>query len=234
MKRTTWYHEMGFFSNPFSTKPSSFDDEVRGYDIKIVKINKKIAESNIVFIHGKYGTGKTSILKGIIAGFRGKKRVIYYNCNQSERSIDFNRLLINAGGFFRRLFRIRKKNMIILLDEAQDMNKKDISQTKKYYDDGFFRSIIFVSTNEDIGLTKELKELVKENTFRLNTVNKKEAVKIIRKRIGELEYISDKNISMIFAKNRNPRAFLKNCEDVFRSAYEIGKKSITKKDIKKI
>lgn len=234
MKNLTWYNKIGFYNNPFSIKPAAFDNDVLGYDKIISEVNASVATSSIVFVQGKYGTGKTTILKGIIAEFGGKKKVIYYNCNESYRSIDFDRLLINAGCFFSRLFGIRKKGKIILLDEAQDMNKKDLKHALKYYNEGFFSSIVFVSTKDDIGMSDTLKIIVKKNKYKLGIITPKQAIELVRKRIGDLEIISDKDIISIFSKNKNPRAFLKNCEDVFREAVESGNKKVTKKHINKI
>ena len=86
MKKLTWFHELGFFDNPFSIKPAAFDNELMGYSQVIKEINDKVAGSYIVFISGEYGTGKTTVLKKIINEFKGKKQVIYYNYNQSEKS----------------------------------------------------------------------------------------------------------------------------------------------------
>ena len=238
MKKLTWYHELGFFNNPFSIKPMAFHNELMGYYQTVSDITEKIVESSIIFISGEYGTGKTTVLKKLIgkfraSGFEGKK-IIYYNCNQSEKSINYDRLLINAGGFLRRLFGIRRKNMIILLDEAQDMNKKDIEQVKSYYDSGFFKSVVLVSKSENIKLTEELEEAIGENAFRLGDMTRAEAVIMIRKRIGDLKFISDQIIVKIFSENENSRAFLKNCEDVCRYAFENGDEIITEEHIKNV
>lgn len=226
MKNLTWYNKIGFFSNPFSIKPAAFHNELFGHNQTIKKVNEKIENSKVVFLSGNYGTGKTTVLKGIIRNFKqGKfegKNVIYYNCNQSEKPIDYYRLLVNAGGFLRRLFRIRKKNMIILLDEIQDMNKKDMTQLKKYYTDGFFRAIVLVSKYDDVELTDELKSVIGKNKFKLENMSKNEAIKMIRKRIGDLKFISNDMIIKIFNKNENSRSFLKNCEDVCRHAFSEG------------
>ena len=125
---------------------------------------------------------------------------------------------------------MRKKNMIILLDEAQDMIKKDVEQAKNYHDEGFFKSVIFVSKKEDI--TKELEDLIGKNKFKLGIIDKTEAVRIVRKRIGNLKFISDQNIIKIFNKNNNPRIFLKNCEDICRYAFENDSKEVTEEHIK--
>jgi len=128
--------------------------------------------------------------------------------------------LIGAGGFFRRLFGIRRKEMIIFLDEMQDMNQKDLDQVKKYYDDGFFKSVVFVSKYDDLDLGEDLEYLIGKNKFKLGNMTKPEAVKMVRERIGNLKFVSDSMIVKIFEKDKNSRSFLKNCEDVCRVAFE--------------
>ncbi len=231
MKKLTWYHELGFYSNPFSIKPAAFHNDLFGYDILIDKLNEQVYNSNILFIHGAYGTGKTTILKKIINEFRGKRKVIYYNCNKHEGSIDFDGLLIGAGNFFSRLFKIKKKNMIMLLDEAQDLNKKDMDNVKTYFEQDFFRSVIFVSKKEDIFLPVGIKKIIGKNYYDLNNISQDEAVTMIRKRIGDLQFLSDEMIIRIFKRNKNPRAFLKNCEDVCRNTFNDGAEKVTSKDV---
>ena len=124
--------------------------------------------------------------------------------------------------------------MIILLDESQDMNKKDINKVREYYDKDYFKSMIFISKREDIHITKELKDLIGENKFQVNDLTEKDAVEIIRKRIGGLRFISDHNIIKIFKKNKNPRAFFKNCENIFRYSFEKGAKVIKEEHIRRI
>ncbi len=232
MKKTTWYHELGFYSNPFSIKPAAFHNQVLGYEGILDDINTKIYNSNIIFIHGPYGTGKTTILKAIIDKIKGKKRVIYYNCNKIEGSINFNRLLTNSGGFFRWLLGIKKKNMIILLDEAQDLNKKDFFNLKSYFENGYFNSIVLVSKKLDINLPANLKKIIgKDNNYDLSFLSLDEAIVLIRKRIGDLQFLRDAIIIKIFKKNKNPRAFLKNCEEICRNAFELGAEKVTDKHV---
>ena len=63
---------------------------------------------------------------------------------------------------------------------------------------------------------------------------KDDAVKLSRNRIGDLKFISDDNLVKIFMKNRNPRAFLRNCENVFKYAYENGAQNVNDEHIKDI
>jgi hypothetical protein len=234
MKNITWFNKLGFDSNPFSFKPAAFHNEFFGFDDLLLDINKKISESNILFIHGPYGTGKTTILKRIINTFKGKRRVIYYNCNKSVGSINFNRLLINAGWFFNKLFRVRTKNRILLLDEAQDLNKKDFSNIKSYFENKSFKSIILVSKKTDINLPNELKKIIgKDNNFGLGDISSDEAITLIRMRIGDLQFLTDNMVLKIFKKNKNPRAFLKNCEEVCRNAFDLDAEKVNDKHVSK-
>jgi len=233
-----WYYELGFINNPFSIKPAAFHNELFGNTSVIDRVIKKLEERKIVFISGEFGSGKTTVLKRIIGEFRGKdfgvKKIIYYNCNQSEASIDYDKLLVNASGFFGRLFGIRKKGMMILLDEMQDMNKQDLEKVKQYYDDGFFRSVVFVAKSDDVKLPKDLAEEIDENKFVLGDMGKKDAVLMIRKRIEDLKFLSDDMILKIFKKDENSRSFLKNCEDVCRVAFESDADAVDKTHVETV
>jgi len=226
-KQIIWYDELGFKSNPFSIKPGAFDHKLFGYNEIVTEINTKIKANNILFIHGAYGTGKTSILKKIIEEFKGNHQVIYYNYNKSEGSVNFDKLLIGAGNFISKLFKIKKKNMILFLDESQDMNKKDMFSILKYKSQGFFKSIVLVSKKEDISFISDLKKEIKDNTFDLNILSDKNAISLVKNRLGTNNIISDSLIIKIFNKNRNPRAFLRNCENVCKFAFDSGSKSIS-------
>ena len=234
----TWYNELGFHSNPFSIKPAAFHNELFGNKTVIARIIKKIEERGIVFIFGDFGAGKTTVLKRIIGKFRGEdfgvKKIVYYNCNQSEASIDYDKLLVGAGGFFSRFFGIRQRDMMILLDEMQDMNKRDLEKVKEYYDNGFFRSVVFVSKSDDIEMPEDLDNEVGENIFVLGDMNKNEAILMIRKRIGDLKFLGDDMILDIFKRDKNSRSFLKNCEDVCRVAFESGASVVDKSHVKTV
>jgi replication-associated recombination protein RarA len=234
MKAKLWYNELGFSENPFTIKPAKFSKEIFGHKFTIEDIISRIKESKAILITGEYGTGKTSIVKKIISEFRGKLRIAYYNCNRSYKTIDFDRILRVAGGFFHWLFRIRKKGILLILDEAQDLNKKDMDKVAEYYEKGFFKSVVLATKGNDIQLTDSLKKLVEGNMFNITGINASDAVRIARNRIGSTKFISDKLIVEIFLRNKNPRKFLKNCEEVFRAAFDQGSRSVQKRHVEEV
>ena len=230
MKQNLWYNELGFNENPFSIK--SLKSELEANELLIRDVVNKINLGEIVLVYGDYGTGKSSLLKTIMKEINGK--IAYYNCGHKTGSINFEKIIISAGGFFSRLFRIKTKNIVLLLDESLDMNRKDIAKTIQHYNEGYFKSVVFVSKMEDISFIRNLDSLVGRNKYMMKGLDRDDAVKLARKRLNDLNHISDELIARIFMKNRNPRAFLRNCENVFKHAYEKGAQKITDEHIKEV
>ena len=231
MKNITWYHNLGFASNPFSIKASAFHNELFGNDKTLSKIKEKMLGNGMIFISGEFGTGKTSVLKKLICEFPKRKlsgkRIIYYNCNQSDLSIKYDRLIVKSGNTLQKIFKIKRKNLILFLDEMQDMSQRDLEEVKNYYEQGFFKLIIFASKYEDVKLGDELEELIGENKFKLKNMSAEEAIKMVRKRIGDLNFLSNEMVVKIFEYDQNARSFLKNCEDVCKYSFEKGNQSVT-------
>lgn len=222
-----WFRELGFFNNPFSIKPAIFSDEIVGYQEVIDDVAYNILNKKMVFIEGEYGEGKSSILKRVVNDFGGKKQVIYYSCNRMEARLNPKKLLNERYGFLGKLFDLKPKEMILLLDEAQELNKKDYEKIYSYYQEGYFKSVVFVGkefNKEEIeGKVKELMKPIK-----LRKLNEDEAVKIVRKRIGSLPLISDNIIKKVFRmSNNNVRQLLKNCELVCKHAVNYGEAKIS-------
>ena len=192
MRKDNWYRKLGYYNNPFSIKPAAYHDDILGANKILSQLNNKINKGSMAFIEGEFGTGKTSALKKIIYKFMGEKKVIYYSCNRTEKDIDFDELLHSRYGFFGRLLKIKPSEMILLLDEIDEMNKKDCDTLFEYYHQGYFNSIVLVCPDFNRArLTKEHKELVKCNEYILGNIDKSEAVRLVRKRISNLKIISD-------------------------------------------
>lgn len=234
MRAKTWYNTLGFKQNPFTIKPST-ERRLVGNEETIKKILEGIEHGQVLLIEGEYGFGKTTLLKRIIEQFRDDYRIIYYSRNRRDSSIDFDNLLINAGGFFHKLFGIRKKHNIILIDEAQDLNLKDLELLPKYYNEEFFHAIALVS--HDFSTTKfpdELKALFDKNTFLIKSISADEAVTLVRKRVGDLPLLTDEVIKEVFGHSKNPRKLLEDLEDLCRHAVEKDNETISSEDIKNI
>lgn len=227
-----WYKEFGFYNNPFSIKPLAFHDEIIGNSVR--DMISKIEKGNIIFIEGEYGNGKTSVLKRILREFGGSRRLVYYSCNRTEKYIDFDNLLVGRYGFIGRLFRIKPKDMILLLDEAQELSAEDADKLKNYYKRNFW-SIVLVGHKYDGLQINGLKEAIGDNVISLRKLNADEAIRLIRRRIGNLNFLPDNVIKVIFEKSKmNPRRLLKNCEEVCKYSYSKGARQVMLEHVNKV
>lgn len=236
-EESLWFKKYGFFSNPFSIKPAPFDFKVVGQDKILEELYYKIPNGNMTFIEGKFGNGKTTILKHLINKFRGDKKVIYFACNRIDKELDIEKLLIGKYGFWGRLFKMHPKDMIVLLDEAQDLTPENTQRVKYFFDQGNIKSVVFTGVSYyDCDLHESIKDRIgKDGVLKLKELNEDEAVLLIRNRIGETNLISDEFVKKLWRQsNKNPRRLLQYCDMVCRKATEQDEKEVTDKIIREV
>jgi replication-associated recombination protein RarA len=236
MANNLWFKELGYKENPFIIKPAYFDDEVIGYDKEIDDLIKMINENKFCFLEGEFGKGKTTIINFLINEFIGYNKIIYISRNRSDRALNYEDLLIGSSNFFGRLFRIKPKNVILVVDEVSKINKKDCEQIEKFYEDGHFKAVLFCDVSLDkSNLTQKVKTKISKNVITLKDLTAKEAIELVKSRLENDELISEELIKKVFDKSeKNIRLMFINLDKIFRKAFELGKTSISEEDIKEI
>jgi Cdc6-like AAA superfamily ATPase len=225
-----WYEKLGFFENPFSIKPIHSNEELFGYDKEIKEVISLIKQGEIFIIKGDFGLGKTTIIKHIIDRFGGKKKLIYCSCNRYNNDLDVENLIIGAGSLYSRLIKKKKRNLILLLDEIQDLSRDEINEVFEAYMDNFFKSIVMISA-DDITLPKEIEKKVKKEIV-LKGIDEEHALSIVKNRLDGLGVIDEKIVKKVFnISGGNPRVFLSNCEDVCKHAFDLGDEKVTEKHL---
>jgi len=128
---------------------------------------------------------------------------------------------------------MKPKNIILLLDECQFATPKDISNAYRLYELGYFRSILLVAPQmKDVKLDSDVKKSIKGNCFKLGMVNKNQAMKLVKSRLGNNKLLPQPVVTMIYNKSHNQRSFLEYCEDSCRHAVTNGRKKVTRTDVK--
>ncbi|PIY59902.1 hypothetical protein COY95_04615, partial [Candidatus Woesearchaeota archaeon CG_4_10_14_0_8_um_filter_47_5] len=209
-----WYKRLGYYHNPFNIKPAMFDYEIVGYGNVLRELYYRVPTGTLTFVRGSLGTGKTTILKHLINRYKGKKQVIYFACNRIEKKLDIEDLLHERYGFWGRLLKLKPRGMIVLLDEAQELTKKNVERIKNYFDQKHIKSVVFTGTHfqEDIFTNGVRERMGPSGMIELPSLTKDDAVLLIRRRIGGDELLSDELIRDVFElSDRNPRRFLHNC-----------------------
>ncbi len=226
-----WYHRIGFHNNPFSIKSNKFDNQILGNEDIVKEILKKISQGTILYVNGQYGTGKTTLLKRIIQEFGGARNIFYHSCNSGEK-LDIPKMLKGKYKILGKIFNIKARGMILLLDEVQMLAPYEEHELLRYKDLGFIRSIILVGKKEEIKFTHEMEKSINGNIYKFGGVSNENAVKLIRRRIGNLPLLSDEAIIEINRlSGRNPRFLLENCEDICKLTIDKGLRRVTMEDI---
>jgi len=234
MNQALWFEELKYRQNPFSIKPQS-STQLLGRDFTITQILNAVRDGQFIVVEGDFGSGKTTLLKKIIAKFGGLRKIAYLSCNRLTGPLDINRLLYNRFGAFTRVLRVRSKQMVLLLDEAQYLSEQDIRNLRQYHQDGYLRSVVFVTHNKrELNLPSSVMMALKQTTFSLRELSEDDAVALVRARIGEHPLMTDLIIERIYSRDTRIRSFLKNCETFMRHMLAQKRKVAKESDVDKI
>ncbi|MDP3918982.1 MAG: AAA family ATPase [Nanoarchaeota archaeon] len=232
-----WYRKIGFYNNPFSIKPAPYDFKVVGQDEILDELIYKIPAGTMTFIEGPLGTGKSTIMKHLIHKFKGKGQVIFFSCNRIDNELNIEEMLLNKYGFWGKLMGKHPKNMILLLDEAQELTSENTERIKYFFDAGNIKSVVFVGTDYDnVKLHESIKERIgQDGVLRVKQLDESEAVSLVRNRLGNMNLLSDEHIKKLFKlANKNPRRLLQRCDRACRYVIETGEREFTDEHFKKL
>jgi len=233
LTKKTWYENLNFEKNPFSMKPNHTFD-LRGQEKVSEKVIKLIKKEGMCVVHGTYGTGKTSFLHKIITTFKGHKKVVYFSCNRLTQELDFKKLLTERT-LISKLFNIKGKQMILLLDEADSLSKTDFTKIATNYKKGFVKSVIFITHNlKQFELPRDVAKIVDKNIFTFERLDEETVIQIVHDRVGNNPLLPNDVVKEIYTKSRSMRHFLKNCEIFMRHMVEKKRKKASKKDVNTI
>tara|TARA_Y100000310_G_scaffold343267_2_gene450089 strand:- start:1358 stop:2269 length:912 start_codon:yes stop_codon:yes gene_type:complete len=234
MNNNLWFRELGFFNNPFSIKPAAFNDKIMANEELVDELSYGILNKGVMMIEADYGEGKSTVLKRLLNDFGGKKQVIYYSCNRMGKRLNVKKMLNGRYGWFGKMFNMQPKDMILLLDEAQELGKKDYDKVNSYFENGHFKSIVLVGYGFD---TKEIPDKFKGKLkeYKMKPLSEDEAVQFIKKRVGVLPLLPDDVVRKVYKlSSNNVRELLKNCEELCKYAVNYSEEKITDDVIKEV
>ena len=232
-----WFRKIGFYNNPFSIKPAPFDFKVVGQDEILDELTYKIPSGTISFIEGDLGTGKSTIMKHLIHRFKGKGQVIFFSCNRINNDLNIEQMLMGKYGIWNKIFKMHPKDMILLLDEAQELTPENTERVKYFFDQGNVKSIVFAGTDySTVDLHESIKERIgSDGVLKVNSLSEDDAVNLVRNRIGNINLISDDIIKKLWKlSGSNPRRLLQRCDKACRHIVELGEQEFTEEHYKEL
>lgn len=195
-----------------------------GRDTESEEILYRVASDNMLLIEGEKGIGKTALLKYVIDNFRGKGKVIYVDLNTFSKRLDVGSLLKN-----------RPKGMILLLDNVQNLSRKNHEKIKYFYDQGHIKSVIFTTVNSDlVNFTDAVRTRIGRNIMKLKSICENDAIEVAKKRIYDGYTISEEIFNELYTESTNIKEFLTNCNSLCVYLKKTDREIAGKEDIKKM
>ena len=231
-----WYEKLDFDEDPFSTDPKENHDKLVNMEEGIEEMLYRIDSGSILVIEGGSGRGKTTLLMVATKKYGGHKNVAYVDCKILDKNLNITHVLQDRYGLFGRLFNKKPKNMILLLDNVQELSRRNTERLKYYFDQNYIKSIIFTTEKySNAKFSESLKDRIGKRVIKIPEPEEYDATEIIRKRIGDSELFNDELIKKIFKMADNsPKRLLEYCSKVAQAAAKKGRKRVQQIDLKVI
>ncbi|MCK5107565.1 MAG: AAA family ATPase [Nanoarchaeota archaeon] len=196
--------------NSFNLNPLETNFELIGRDLEAKEILYRILSGNLLLIEGQKGSGKTVLLKYAIDNFKGKGKVIYIDCQKLNKRLNINNLL-----------KKKPNGMILLLDNVQELSKRNNLRIKDAYDKNSIKSVIFTTTNYNlINFTDSIKDRIGNNIIKLRKLNESTALEIIEDRFENNDLVSQIILKRLFAESKNIKEFIFKSNELIRYVLE--------------
>lgn len=225
-----WYEELDFEQDPFI---DTEDTRLVGYEDTIQEIFYRIAAGDMLFIEGKEGSGRTALLKRIISRFKGRGKIIYLDGKKLEKNVNLAETLKKSTGFWKRIMGREPSNMILLMDDVEELTKKNSERIKYFYDQNYIRAVIFTGTNyRMVGFTDSLKDRISK-VIKIKEPTEDEAVEIVKARLNNNPAMPEGIIRELYKRaGKNMRILMIYCSKVLDyTVREKKEKTATKEDV---
>jgi len=226
-----WYEDQGYIEDPFSTKKGAFIEQSVNLKGPADELAYNIEAGNMVLVDGPKGTGKTLLLFSAIEKFEGERKVIYFDCSKDD--VDIKKLMQNKYGIIGKILNLTPKGMVLMLDNFKALSKKDLERVKYYFDNNYLRSIVFAGNGAE--LPENIRDRIGNRVIRLKVLAAKDAVELVRNRLGSLDFLPEVMIKKIYAKSKkNAVVFLEKCGKVCQAAAAAGAEVVGDENLKAI
>lgn len=227
----SWYETQGYIEDPFSTKKGAFTEQSVNLKVPAAELVYNIEAGNMVLVDGPKGTGKTALLFLAIEKFEGERKVIYFDCSKDK--VDIKKLMQKRYGSLGRVFNLTPRGMVLMLDNFKSLSRKELERAKYYFDNNYLRSIVFAGNGAE--LPENVRDRIGNRVIKLKALAAKDAVELVRNRLGSLDFLPEKIIRKIYAKSRDDAgAFLEKCKKVCQAATEGRATVVSEKHLKAI
>ncbi len=226
-----WYEMYDFSEDPF-TDP----DKVYGMEKVVDDLAYRVESGSMAYVEGRPGSGKSIILRKLIESFGGKGKIVYFDCGQMDRRVNIEALMKGKYGFFGSMFGKVPKNMILLLDNANRLSKKNCEKIKYYFDNNFVKSVVFTgSSYSKAHFSQSLRDRIGGRVIKLKDLTPEQAVLLVKDRAPDLKMLPEDIIKKIYKlSGNNVKQFLAHLSAVLERAASEGADKVSEKHVKEV
>ncbi|MGC9075556.1 MAG: hypothetical protein ACP5JD_07590 [Candidatus Bipolaricaulaceae bacterium] len=206
-----WYRAFGWEENPFSIRPNP---NVVGLAETKDALLADLLSGTPALLLGPTGTGKTSLLLWLGERLRATTfRPVYLSphalsCPQEKAlASEIQR------GLLRQRLRLRlKAGLVLLVDEAQELDPAAASLLKEAFDRGWLRSFLLAACTEP-ALPSPLRSRIGPNAYQLEGLSLPERLALLRHRMDGHNPFTDEALQLLAeAAGPSPRTLLQLAE----------------------
>ncbi len=224
-----WFEQYDFDEDPFTASGRVF-----GMDKIIDDLIYRVESGSMVFVEGKEGLGKSALLMKLVDFFGGKVKVFFFVCGHIERKVNIEKLMVGKYGFFGRIFGARPKNMMLFLDNASSLSKRNCERIKYYFDNNFIKSVVFTGVSYSRAhFSKSVRDRIGGRVIRLKELDDNQLVDLVKERAPGVDLFSDEIIKKVYKQSgNNTKKFLSHLSLLAEKAAGEGSSKVTENHLK--
>ena len=215
-----WYTVYGWNKNPFNIRPNP---AVVGLEEAKMKLTAFVTSSASCQLCGETGLGKSSLLLWLTKHLESYYSTVYINCATWGQAANLEQELQARRSLKDRLlWRKLPPNLVLLLDEAQQLDTKMAEAIKGYFDDHRITAIVFASIDGKLNnLSESFKNRIGGRQLCLTRLSNEQVLTLIKTRLKNMTNpFVDEAVMAELGRRAEfaPRKLLELCEVVCQQA----------------
>jgi predicted AAA+ superfamily ATPase len=231
-----WFKNYKLKENPLFQSPLKRNDTLRNYSNEKDNFLYLVNSGSILLFLGGKASGKTTILKYLIDNFKGKSKLIYIDLLSHSKKINLLEIIKKRQSLFDRIFNKKPENIILLLDNCQDLTKRQFEQLHYYYDKKILHSVVLTADLfSNLKIPKSLMDRIGKRIFETQVLDREEAVEMIKEKVPEKINLKDYQYELLYIlSDKNNRRFIHYTDAVFQYISENPETILSSRIINKI
>ncbi len=221
---TMWYRTFGHDTNPLDIRANPV---VVGLEKETEELADYIKGHHIVMLHGKIGSGKTSLLHSLRQKLGKQYHIYYLDAEGMHENYNIEHTLFNRRTFKEKMKGLKTpQNTVVFVDEAQHAPAALMQKLNAKWKDNTIKALVLCvdDPKQATNLPPSMLERIGEKKVSTSRLSREQIVKILKLRLGtSFLMLNDHALELLLDVSENiPRKALEYTEDTFKYAHRLG------------